>query len=68
MTLNRRTFIGTGIATAAVLNAPMLRAQTKPRVVVIGGGMTAVDAAVQSKLLVLINHVVHGEVILRGPR
>lgn len=45
MTLNRRTFIGTGIATAAVLNAPMLRAQTKPRVVVIGGGAGGATAA-----------------------
>jgi len=45
MTLNRRTFIGTGTATAAVLNAPMLRAQTKPRVVVIGGGAGGATAA-----------------------
>jgi sulfide dehydrogenase [flavocytochrome c] flavoprotein subunit len=38
MTLNRRAFIGTGIATAAALNAPMVMGQAKPRVVVIGGG------------------------------
>ena len=50
MTLNRRAFIATSAA-AASLSAPMLRAESKPRVVVIGGGMTAVDAAVQSKLL-----------------
>jgi NADPH-dependent 2,4-dienoyl-CoA reductase/sulfur reductase-like enzyme len=38
MTLTRRSFIGTGLATGALLQAPMLRAQGKPRVVVIGGG------------------------------
>ncbi|MBD3763818.1 MAG: FAD-dependent oxidoreductase [Rhodobacterales bacterium] len=36
MTFGRRTFLGT--AMAGVLSAPMLRAQGKPRVVVIGGG------------------------------
>lgn len=36
MKLNRRTFIGT--ATVAALSAPMLKAQGKPRVVVVGGG------------------------------
>lgn len=36
MTLDRRTFLGT--AMAGVLAAPMLRAQGKPRVMVIGGG------------------------------
>ena len=37
MRLNRRTFIGTGLATGALLSAPAI-AQAKPRVVVIGGG------------------------------
>ena len=41
MKLNRRTFLGTGMAAAASLSAPMLYAQSnggRPRVVVIGGG------------------------------
>ena len=38
MTFNRRRFLGTGIAAAAVLSAPMVRAQSGARVVVIGGG------------------------------
>jgi NADPH-dependent 2,4-dienoyl-CoA reductase/sulfur reductase-like enzyme len=38
MTLTRRGFIGSAIATGAMLNAPMLNAQTTPKVVVIGGG------------------------------
>ena len=38
MTLNRRLFLGTGIATGALLSAPMVWGQAKPRVVVIGGG------------------------------
>ena len=38
MILNRRHFIGTGLATGALLSASMVRGQTKPRVVVIGGG------------------------------
>ena len=37
MTLNRRAFIGTGVAAAAALSAPMVLAQGKPRVVVVGG-------------------------------
>ena len=37
MKLNRRSFIAAGAATAT-LGAPALRANTKPRVVVIGGG------------------------------
>ncbi len=45
MTLNRRAFIGTGIATAAALNAPMVMGQAKPRVVVIGGGAGGATAA-----------------------
>ncbi|MGA9435296.1 MAG: NAD(P)/FAD-dependent oxidoreductase [Roseobacter sp.] len=40
MKLNRRIFIGTGVAAAATLNAPMVLAEghSKPRVVVVGGG------------------------------
>lgn len=38
MTYNRRTFLGTAAATAGLLAAPMVRAQGKPRVVVVGGG------------------------------
>ena len=42
MTLNRRTFIAT---TGAVLAAPMLKAQSTPRVVVVGGGAGGATAA-----------------------
>src|SRR6056297_2183823 len=45
MTLNRRAFIGSGAAAAAILSAPMLGAQGKPRVVVIGGGAGGATAA-----------------------
>ncbi|MFN4156170.1 MAG: FCSD flavin-binding domain-containing protein [Paracoccaceae bacterium] len=45
MTLNRRHFIGTGLSTALFLSAPMVRAQAKPRVVVIGGGAGGATAA-----------------------
>src|SRR6056297_4038282 len=45
MTLNRRAFIGTGAAAAALLSAPMLGAQGKPRVVVVGGGAGGATAA-----------------------
>ncbi len=38
MTLNRRAFIGTGVAAAAALRAPMVWSQGRPRVVVVGGG------------------------------
>ncbi|MEF3046768.1 NAD(P)/FAD-dependent oxidoreductase [Pseudotabrizicola sp. L79] len=38
MTLTRRTFISTTLATGVILQAPMLLGQTKPRVVIIGGG------------------------------
>lgn len=38
MVLNRRNFLGTTIATGALLSAPRVWGQTKPRVVVIGGG------------------------------
>lgn len=47
MTLNRRTFIGTTAAAAAVLSAPMVKAagHGKPRVVVVGGGAGGATAA-----------------------
>jgi len=45
MTLNRRAFIGTGAAATAMLSAPMLGAQGKPRVVVVGGGAGGATAA-----------------------
>ncbi|KPP83704.1 MAG: NADH dehydrogenase, FAD-containing subunit [Rhodobacteraceae bacterium HLUCCA08] len=38
MPLNRRAFIGTAAAAGAALAAPMVRAQGRPRVVVVGGG------------------------------
>ncbi len=38
MKLNRRAFIGTGVAAAAALQAPMVWSQGRPRVVVVGGG------------------------------
>lgn len=44
MKLNRRAFIGTATA-AATLSAPMLNAQGKPRVVVVGGGAGGATAA-----------------------
>ncbi|MBK6468055.1 MAG: FAD-dependent oxidoreductase [Rhodobacter sp.] len=45
MTLSRRHFIGSGIATGALLAAPMVWGQAKPRVVVIGGGAGGATAA-----------------------
>ncbi|MCT4556994.1 MAG: NAD(P)/FAD-dependent oxidoreductase [Pelagimonas sp.] len=45
MTLNRRAFIGTAAAATATVSAPMVRAQGKPRVVVIGGGAGGATAA-----------------------
>ncbi|MET1412106.1 NAD(P)/FAD-dependent oxidoreductase [Roseibium sp. HPY-6] len=45
MTLNRRQFIGTTAAMAAVLSAPMVKAQGTPRVVVVGGGAGGATAA-----------------------
>jgi len=38
MKLNRRAFLATATAASAALSAPMVRAQARPRVVVIGGG------------------------------
>ena len=45
MTYNRRTFLGSAAVTAGLLAAPMVRAQGKPRVVVIGGGAGGATAA-----------------------
>ena len=46
MTINRRVFLGTTAAAAASLSAPMIaRAQTRARVVVIGGGSGGATAA-----------------------
>jgi len=45
MTFNRRTFIGSAAVTASLLAAPMVRAQGKPRVVVVGGGAGGATAA-----------------------
>lgn len=45
MTYNRRAFLGTAAATAGLLAAPMVRAQGKPRVVVVGGGAGGATAA-----------------------
>jgi NADPH-dependent 2,4-dienoyl-CoA reductase/sulfur reductase-like enzyme len=36
--MKRRVFLGSAAAGAVVLSAPALRAQTKPRVVIVGGG------------------------------
>ncbi|PJA31457.1 MAG: flavocytochrome C, partial [Zetaproteobacteria bacterium CG_4_9_14_3_um_filter_53_7] len=36
MKLNRRLFLGTGFAASALLSAPTVWGQAKPRVVVIG--------------------------------
>ncbi|MDO9638038.1 MAG: NAD(P)/FAD-dependent oxidoreductase [Pseudotabrizicola sp.] len=45
MSLNRRQFLGTGLAAASILSAPMVWGQSKPRVVVIGGGAGGATAA-----------------------
>lgn len=46
MTINRRAFLGTSVALTASLAAPMIaRAQTTPRVVVVGGGSGGATAA-----------------------
>ncbi|MCG3266606.1 NAD(P)/FAD-dependent oxidoreductase [Yoonia sp. I 8.24] len=45
MTFNRRTFLGSAALTAGLLAAPMVRAQGKPRVVVVGGGAGGATAA-----------------------
>lgn len=45
MTFDRRTFIGAAAVSAGLLAAPMVRAQGRPRVVVIGGGAGGATAA-----------------------
>ncbi|MES0863170.1 NAD(P)/FAD-dependent oxidoreductase [Ruegeria sp. SCPT10] len=45
MTFNRRTFLGAAGVVAAALSAPMVLAQGKPRVVVVGGGAGGATAA-----------------------
>ncbi len=45
MTLNRRHFLGTSLATATLLSAPAVLGQAKPRVIVIGGGAGGATAA-----------------------
>jgi NADPH-dependent 2,4-dienoyl-CoA reductase/sulfur reductase-like enzyme len=45
MTFNRRAFLGSAAMTAGLLAAPMVSAQGKPRVVVIGGGVGGATAA-----------------------
>ncbi len=45
MKLNRRHFLGTGIAASALLTAPTVWGQAKPKVVVIGGGAGGATAA-----------------------
>ncbi len=45
MTINRRLFLGSTFATSALLAAPALWGQGKPRVVIIGGGAGGVTAA-----------------------
>ena len=45
MKLNRRTFVGSGVALSALLVAPAVIGQSKPRVVVIGGGAGGGTAA-----------------------
>jgi sulfide dehydrogenase [flavocytochrome c] flavoprotein chain len=45
MKLQRRTFLGGAVAGTALLSAPALLGQAKPRVVVIGGGIGGATAA-----------------------
>lgn len=45
MQFNRRRFLATTAAASAMLSAPMVRAQARPRVVVIGGGAGGATAA-----------------------
>jgi NADPH-dependent 2,4-dienoyl-CoA reductase/sulfur reductase-like enzyme len=45
MTITRRYFLAAASATSAALAAPMLNGQTRPRVVVIGGGAGGATAA-----------------------
>ncbi len=45
MTLSRRRFMGTTLAGSAILTAPAVTGQSRPRVVVIGGGSGGATAA-----------------------
>ncbi|TCP63192.1 NADPH-dependent 2,4-dienoyl-CoA reductase/sulfur reductase-like enzyme [Rhodovulum bhavnagarense] len=45
MTLNRRSFLGTGLALGAALSAPRAIGQARPRVVIVGGGAGGATAA-----------------------
>ncbi|TCP42440.1 NAD(P)/FAD-dependent oxidoreductase [Rhodovulum marinum] len=45
MTLNRRSFLGTGLAVGAALSAPRVIGQARPRVVIVGGGAGGATAA-----------------------
>lgn len=45
MTLNRRGFLGAGLAGSFLLSAPMVWGQAKPKVVIIGGGAGGATAA-----------------------
>ena len=45
MTLNRRHFLGSGLAAGLILKAPVVLGQARPRVVVIGGGAGGATAA-----------------------
>ncbi|WP_414897458.1 FCSD flavin-binding domain-containing protein [Rhodovulum sp. YEN HP10] len=45
MSLNRRSFLGTGLALGAALSAPSAIGQARPRVVVVGGGAGGATAA-----------------------
>ena len=45
MKLNRRSFIGSGVAATAAMSSPAVMAQGKPRVVVVGGGAGGATAA-----------------------
>ncbi len=45
MKLDRRHFLGTGLATGALLAAPTVWGQAKPKVIVIGGGAGGATAA-----------------------
>lgn len=45
MILNRRRFLGTAAAGAALLSSPMALGQKRPRVVIVGGGAGGATAA-----------------------
>ena len=45
MSLSRRTFLGAAVAGSAMLSAPTVMAQGRPKVIVIGGGAGGATAA-----------------------